>query len=80
MAKGIFNWNYADVTEFLKENGFVFFEQREGSHEAWTHPQMNAVVVVNFHGNKKSFPPRTFETMVRQSRIDKKVWRAWASR
>ena len=80
MPKGVFNWSYDDVTAFLKEHKFVFFEEREGSHEAWVCKATDAVVIINFHGNKTVFRPKTLETMIRQSKIDKKEWRAWASK
>ena len=76
MAHGLSNWSYKDVTEFLKEHGFEFFEYRKGSHEAWINRTTNAAVEINVHGTK-SFVIRTLETMIRQSKIDKKVWREW---
>ncbi len=79
MPNGLFNWTYRDVVEFLKENGFKFGHEKFGSHEAWINIKTQAVVDINFHG-QKSFRPRTFETMIRQSKINKKVWRDWASR
>ena len=78
MPNGIFNWCYDDVTAFLKEKGFIFLEERAGSHEAWLNKDTEAIVEINFHGNKHSFVPRTLETMIRQSKIDKKEWRKWA--
>ena len=78
MAKGLNNWCYKDVCEFLKENGFTFLEFRKGSHEAWIKKENNAVVEINVHGSK-SFTIRTLETMIRQSKIDKKVWRDWTT-
>ena len=80
MPNGIRNWCYADVTKFLKESGFVFYEQRAGSHEAWINLETEAVVEIQFHGNKVSFVLRTLETMIRQSKIDKSEWRKWASK
>ena len=79
MPNGLFNWTYRDVVEFLKENDFVFSNERGGSHEAWKNIQTGAMVDINFHG-QKSFPPRTLETIIRQSKINKKIWRKWASR
>ncbi len=78
MPNGLFNWCYSDVTEFLKDNGFCFLNNRKGFHEAWINQESQAVVELNFHG-QKSFPPRTLETMIRQSKLDKKVWRKWGS-
>ena len=78
MPNGLNNWNYKDICEFLKENGFTFFEFRKGSHEAWTNKTTGAVVEINVHGSK-SFAMRTLETMIRQSKIDKKIWRDWTN-
>lgn len=80
MPRGVFNWTYNDVTAFLRANGFEFLENRKGSHEAWVNKTTNAIVDINFHGGNRAFLPRTFETMIRQSKIDKKIWRAWAGR
>ena len=77
MPNGLFNWCYRDVVDFLKDNGFEFHQQRQGSHEAWINKLEQAIVDINFHA-QKSFPPRTLETMIRQSKIDKKEWRKWA--
>ena len=79
MARGLFNWSYNDVVEFLRERGFEFLENRKGSHEAWINRETSAVVEINFHGGNKEFMPRTLETMIRQSKIYKKEWRKWAS-
>jgi predicted RNA binding protein YcfA (HicA-like mRNA interferase family) len=76
MAKGLSNWCYKDVCGFLKEYRFEFLEYRKGSHEIWINQTTNAVVEINVHGSK-SFVIRTLETMIRQSKIDKKVWREW---
>jgi len=79
MPKGLSNWCFKDVTDFLTEHGFEFSEYRKGSHQAWINRDTMAVVELNFHG-AKSFPMRTLETMIRQSRIDKKIWREWTTR
>jgi len=80
MTRRLYNWSYRDVTEFLKENGFSFFKELEGSHEAWIkHGEDNVpdrIVEVNFtHG---SYPPRTLKTMIRQSGIVQDEWIKWA--
>ncbi|OHA19681.1 MAG: hypothetical protein A3C08_00405 [Candidatus Taylorbacteria bacterium RIFCSPHIGHO2_02_FULL_47_18] len=63
----------------MSERGFVFYKQTEGSHEYWVNELTGAVVNINFHG-QKSFPPRTLEIMIRQSKINKKMWRVWTSK
>ncbi len=40
MPKGLFNWCYDDIVCFLKENGFQFFENKKGSHEAWINKKV----------------------------------------
>jgi len=76
MPRGLRNWTYRDVTAFLKEKGFSFYENRKGSHEAWINKDINKVVEIDFH-REKSFPPRTLETMIRQSGILKRDWFDW---
>jgi predicted RNA binding protein YcfA (HicA-like mRNA interferase family) len=76
MPRGLDNWSYKNVCEFLKEKGFSFLEYKKGSHEAWLNRETNAIVDIDFHASK-SFPIRTLETMIRQSGIAKKVWYEW---
>lgn len=79
MPKGLHNWTYREVTDFLKEKGFTLYNERKGSHEAWISKDEKAVVEVNFIQGNESYPIRTLETMIRQSGLDKKEWRKWAS-
>ncbi len=78
MPRGLFNWSYRDVIDFISENGFSFYKEAGGSHEYWINESTSSIVDIDFHG-QKSFPPKTLETMIRQSKIDKKIWRKWAS-
>lgn len=82
MPNGLNNWGYKDLTKFLKEQGFTFFEEKEGSHEAWINYNTNppAVVEINKIKGGEAYLVRTLETMIRQSCIDKKIWRAWAGK
>lgn len=73
MPKGLQNWSYKDVISFLKERGFSFYKERQGSHEAWISSDGKAVVEINV--TKKPYPPLTLLTMIRQSCIDRKEWR-----
>mgnify|MGYP001616859015 CR=1 FL=1 len=79
MPNGLLNWCYKDVVEFLKTRGFVFKENRKGSHETWINFQTQAIVDVMFHG-QNSIAPKTLESMIRQSGLDKKVWREWVGK
>lgn len=72
------NWSYKDVITFLKKKEFTFYKERKGTHEAWISADGKAVVEINV--TKKSYPPLTLLTMIRQSCIDRKEWRKWASK
>lgn len=63
MPKGLSNWSYRDVIDFLKSRNFTFYKPKGGSHEAWI---------------SDSYPELTLKTMIRQSGIDQKEWRNWA--
>lgn len=79
MPKGLNNWTYKDVIDFLREKGFYFSKEKEGSHEVWISKDGTSTVEINFMQGNESYPIRTLETMIRQSNIDKKEWRKWAS-
>ena len=76
MPRGLFNWSERNVTDFLKENGFIFCEFRKGSHYAYINKEKNRIVEIS---KSDGYPPRTLETMIRQSGIDKNTWKKWAS-
>ena len=81
--RGLHNWTYKNVTAFLKENGFDFFEQLPGSHERWlkladgSDPERR--VEINAIKGGESYPPKTLKTMIYQSGIDQKEWIEWGS-
>jgi predicted RNA binding protein YcfA (HicA-like mRNA interferase family) len=79
MPNGLNNWAYRDVTRFLKESGFMLYEQKSGSHEAWINNDKQSPAVVEINFTHRSYPVRTLETMIRQSKIERKAWRKWAS-
>lgn len=74
MPRGLFNWTFNDVVDFLKEKNFTL-NYTNASHYYYvgyvnkTHRQ----VCVPFHGNK-SIKPRTLRGIILQSGIDKKEW------
>jgi len=75
------NWSYRDVTDFLKEKGFSFFEELPGSHERWVNRTADGTIVhsveVNFtHGE---YPVKTLKRMIRQSGIHQEEWIQWAA-
>jgi predicted RNA binding protein YcfA (HicA-like mRNA interferase family) len=78
MPNGLSNWSEKDVSDFLKEKGFVFYEMRKGSHYAYINKATGCIVELSVP--KDSYIPRTLETMIRQSGISKKNWRDWAGK
>jgi hypothetical protein len=74
MPRRLRNWNYAEVTDFLKENGFSFHKELGGSHQAWIKRGENndpdRRVEVNFAHS--SYPILTLKNMIHQSGIDPK--------
>jgi predicted RNA binding protein YcfA (HicA-like mRNA interferase family) len=81
MVRRIFNWTYKDVTIFLKENGFTFHEYLGGSHERWIKRDENGGIdrAVEVNIPKGSYPPKTLQTMIKQSGIDKMIWIKWGN-
>ena len=80
MTRRLRNWTYRDVTDFLREHGFSFFEELDGSHERWIkrgeNDEPDRLVEVNF--NKKSYNTKTLKAMIRPSGIDQDEWIKWA--
>lgn len=75
MPNGLKNWAKKDVISFLKEKGFEFYKEKDGSHEAWINEDTQKIVEVNYIHGGKTYPQRTLETMIRQSGLDKREWR-----
>jgi predicted RNA binding protein YcfA (HicA-like mRNA interferase family) len=74
MPRGILNWTFKDVENFLKANKFTL-NHTNGSHYYYTgvHNGILRNVCVPFHGSK-SIKPRTLRGIILQSGIDKKEW------
>jgi len=74
MPNGINNWQYRDVTDFLKENGFVLNHQK-GSHIFYVgiYNKTQRHVCVPFHGTV-AIKPRTMKGIILQSGIPKEKW------
>ena len=77
MPRGLNNWTFKDVVDFLKENGFrethtrgshFYYLGHFGGEARQTH--------VQFHGNK-SIRPRTLKSVIRQSGIPQEKWLNW---
>lgn len=80
MPHGLRNWVYKDLTTFLEKNGFVILRDKKGSHEMWHKKEKGSDILINVNFTTGSYPIRTLETMIRQSKIDKKIWRNWSGK
>lgn len=74
MPKGVFNWTFSDVVDFLKKYSFIYAHTK-GSHYYYVgkYGGKPRIVQVPFHGSK-TFKPRTLKSMVRQSGIPLNLW------
>jgi hypothetical protein len=81
MTRRLHNWSYANVTDFLKENGFSFYKEVSGSHQAWIKRGNDEVPdrVVGMHFTSKSYLVDAMKRMIRDSGIDEDVWIKWGS-
>lgn len=81
MTRRLHNWSYRDVTQFLKEHGFVYHGPYFGSHELWAKLKDDGTpereVEVNF--TNSAYPIKTLKIMIYQSGIDEDEWIEWAS-
>jgi hypothetical protein len=76
MTRKLNNWSYQHVTDFLKENGFSFFEELKGSRQAWIKLQeggeLDRIVEITFR--RGNYPQRTIKSIIRQSGIAEGDW------
>jgi predicted RNA binding protein YcfA (HicA-like mRNA interferase family) len=76
MPRGVFNWTFDDVVRFLKDHEFKL-NHTEGSHFYYIGNQGGQFrqVSVQFHG-RHTIKPKTLNSIIRQSGIDRKRWLA----
>ncbi len=74
MPNRLFNWKFADVEKFLKENNFRL-HHTNGSHYYYIghYNKILRQVCVPFHSSK-SIKARTIRGIILQSGIPKKEW------
>ena len=74
MAKSVFNWNFKEIENFLKEHHFIYTHAK-GSHYFYTghYGGQPRIVQVPRHSSK-SLKSRTFKAIVQQSGIPLKIW------
>lgn len=76
MTRGVFNWTFANVTNYLNDNHFSL-NHVEGSHYFYvgTYQGEFRQVCVPFHGSR-TIKPRTLNGIILQSGIPRKNWLA----
>ncbi len=74
MVRGIHNWTFQDVVNFLRDHNFQH-NHTEGSHYYYVgnYGGMFRQVHVPFHGSR-TIKPRTLKGIIAQSGITKEKW------
>lgn len=77
MPRGLFNWDFEDVVEFLKQHFFVL-SYTDGSHFYFKGVvnKKQKLVHIQKHTDK-AIRPKTLETIIYKSGIPKKIWKSW---
>jgi hypothetical protein len=71
------NWSYQSVTDFLKERGFVFFDELKG-RRVWTKLQDGEPDrFVELSVGSEKYSARTMKSIIRQSGIVEEDWIEW---
>jgi hypothetical protein len=72
-------WTYRDVTKFLEEKGFEFYEDMEHT-QSWVKLQRNGEpdTFVEIKFTQRFYSPKAIEKMVRLSGISEEEWNEWA--
>ncbi len=74
MTRGIFNWTFDDVVDFLKENNFrLNYVNASHYYYVGSYNKVIRQVCVPFHG-KKSLKPKTMKGIILQSGIPQEKW------
>lgn len=81
MPRRLFNWSYRDVTQFLKEHGFEYYEPYRGSHEHWAKLKEDGTIErrVEVSRPKDAYLPKTLKIMIHQSGGPEDEWTKWAN-
>ena len=79
MARILHNWTYRNVTNFLKESGFDFYEDMEHA-QSWVKLGRNGepdrFVEIKFI--QEFYSSKAIQKMIRQSGISEDEWNKWA--
>jgi hypothetical protein len=80
MENILHNWTYRDVTHFLEERGFSFYEDM-GHDQSWVKLGLNGEpdTFIEIKFTLGFYSAKAMQKMIRQSGIDKDEWNKWAS-
>ena len=81
MIKRLGNWTYRQLTGFLWQHGFRFFEELGGSHQRWRKPGIDGEAdrLLEIYFTRGTYPRGTMKTTIRKSGIPEKEWFEWAN-
>ena len=80
MPNGIRNWQYENVANFLECHDFYLSKRDTGSHEYWvSHDKIKLVNVNRPHGTDSGYPPKTLQSMIDQSGMEREHWLKWVA-
>jgi hypothetical protein len=71
------NWRANEVRKFAKEHGFVH-KNTVGDDEFWSCPKLQALFRIPCNNEVLLLP--TMMSMVRKSKIDRKIWLEWKNK
>ena len=79
MPKSLCNWTHRDVTGFLQQKGFSFFEDVDGVGQAWLnfHDSGEPDRVVEIKFVDVFYKAKALKRMIRQSGIPEEEWLKW---
>lgn len=81
MTRRLHNWTYDDVIDFLKENGFTFYKEMGGSHEAWVKrgEELEPDRIVGLHFAQGGYHVNAMKRMIKASGIEEEEWLKWSN-
>jgi predicted RNA binding protein YcfA (HicA-like mRNA interferase family) len=80
MPNKVRNWQYENVAFFLECHKFTLVKREGGSHEFWLDETKKYLVNVHRpHNSKGGYPPKTLQSMIEQSGLERAHWLKWVS-
>jgi hypothetical protein len=79
MVRTLSKWTYRDVTDFLQQKGFSFFEDVESVGQAWMsfHDNGEPDRVIEIRVTRGFYKSKALKRIIRQSGIPEEEWLKW---